>query len=153
MASTGLSGHPPDHIEVTTLTIDPADVLEWAYHDAAGAVVLFLGTVRDHAPGREGVTHLEYEAYGGVVESKISQVVDEARDQWPVHRAVAVHRTGSLSVGEIAVAVAVSSSHRSDAFAAGSYIIDELKVRAPIWKKEHWPGGAEWVREDRHHQA
>ena len=63
----------------------------------------------------------------------------------------AVHRTGSLQVGETSVAVAVSTSHRVDAFPAGQFLIDELKKRAPIWKKEHWPGGAEWVREDHHH--
>ena len=114
-------------------------------------IVLFLGTVRNHAPGRDGVTHLEYEAYDGVVEEKISEVVAEARDKWSIERAAAIHRTGSLDVGEIAVAVAVSSAHRAEAFAAGSYIIDELKARAPIWKKEHWSGGAEWVREDQAH--
>jgi molybdopterin synthase catalytic subunit len=151
MTSTGLSGRNGDHIQVTDREIDPAFVLDLAHHRRAGAVVLFLGTVRDHAPGREGVTHLEYEAYEGVVEPKIAEVVAEARGKWPVQRAVAIHRTGSLDVGELAVAVAVSSAHRSDAFAASSYIIDELKARAPIWKKEHWPGGAEWVREDERH--
>jgi len=60
-----------------------------------------------------------------------------------------VHRTGSLDVGEISVAVAVSTGHREEAFAAGRFIIDSLKATAPIWKKEHWLGGAEWVREDR----
>ena len=114
-----------------------------------GAVVLFLGTVRDHSEGRNGVTHLEYEAYGGVVEAKISEIVSEARRKWPtILNVAAVHRTGSLGIGEISVAVAVSASHRRDAFPAGQYLIDELKRRAPIWKKEHWPGGAEWVRED-----
>ena len=153
MPSTGLSGHQPDHIAVTPEQIQPGAVLELAYHRRSGAVVLFLGTVRDHAPGKDGVTHLEYEAYDGVVEAKIGEVVAEAREKWPIERAAAVHRTGSLDVGEIAVAVAVSSPHRKDAFAAGSYIIDELKARAPIWKKEHWPGGAEWVREDQIHRT
>lgn len=151
MTSTGLSGRADDHIAVSDEEIDPAAVLALASDRRAGAVVLFLGTVRDHAPGREGVTHLEYEAYGAVVEAKIGEVVSEARERWPLERAAAVHRTGSLEVGDIAVAVAVSSAHRADAFAAGSYVIDELKARAPIWKKEHWPGGAEWVREDHQH--
>ncbi len=114
-------------------------------------MVLFLGTVRNHSPGKSDVSHLEYEAYDEVVEPKIREIVDEARDKWPIRKAAALHRTGSLDVGEISVAVAVSSPHRKDAFAAGRYIIDELKSRAPIWKKEHWPGGAEWVREDQHH--
>ena len=147
MASSDVSGHDGPHIEVTGDVIDPSAVLGAAYSSRSGAVVLFLGTVRDHAPGKEGVTHLEYEAYEGVVEPKIAEVVDEARQKWPIYKAVAIHRTGSLDVGEVAVAVAVSSAHRQDAFDAGEYIIDELKARAPIWKKEHWPGGAEWVRE------
>jgi len=144
--------HRSDHIEVVATAIDPAAVQRVVADPAAGAVVLFLGTVRDHSRGREGVTHLEYEAYGGVVEAKISEVVDEVRERWPaVLRCAAVHRVGSLQVGEAAVCVAVSSPHRRDAFEAGQYLIDELKRRAPIWKKEHWPGGAEWVREDHLH--
>jgi molybdopterin synthase catalytic subunit len=82
------------------------------------------------------------------VEQVIAEIVVEAGARWPVCRAAVAHRVGSLGVGEISVAVAVSTAHRSDAFDAARYVIDELKARAPIWKKEHWPGGAEWVRED-----
>lgn len=144
----GIDLGPRDHVAVSAVAIDP-DALRRAVADpAAGAIVLFLGTVRDHSPGRAGVTRLEYEAYAGVVEAKIGEVVAEARDRWPqILRCAAVHRTGSLGVGEVAVCVAVSSPHRRDAFEAGQYLIDELKARAPIWKKEHWPGGAEWVQE------
>lgn len=138
-------------VAVTADAIDPTAALERVADPACGAVVLFLGTVRDHSPGVEGVTHLEYEAYGGVVEDKITEVVDEALARWPVAHMVAIHRTGELGVGEVSVAVAASSPHREHAFAAGRYVIDELKARAPIWKKEHWPGGAEWVREDLRH--
>jgi molybdopterin synthase catalytic subunit len=130
---------------------DPLDVSAAAAFVAgpeSGASVLFLGTVRNHAPGKAGVTHLEYEAYEGVVEPKIEEVVAEARERWPLHKVVALHRVGDLAVGEISVIAAVSSAHRRDAFAGARYVIDELKKRAPIWKKEHWPGGAEWVRED-----
>jgi len=116
-----------------------------------GAVALFLGTVRDHSDGIEGVTHLEYEAYDDVVEQKIAEIVGEARAKWEVERVAAVHRVGSLEVGEASVAVAVGSGHRAEAFAAARYIIDELKARVPVWKKEHWPGGAKWVREDLEH--
>lgn len=140
--------HPSDHVAVTPEPIDAEAVRARVADPAAGAVVVFLGTVRDHSKGRDGVTHLEYEAYPGVVEEKIAGVVAETRERWPdVLRCAAVHRVGSLDVGEVAVCVAVSSPHRTDAFAAGQYLIDELKSRAPIWKKEHWPGGAEWVRE------
>ena len=88
--------------------------------------MLFVGTVRDHSPGRDGVTHLEYEAYDGRVGEKIAEVVAEVRDRWPVRRVAAVHRVGELGVGEITIAVAVSSAHRGDAFPAGRYLIDEI---------------------------
>ncbi len=129
--------------------IDATALLDEVGDPAAGAVLLFLGTVRDHSPGKEGVTHLEYEAYGEFVEQKIGEVVARARERWPVRRVVAEHRVGRLEVGEVSVAVAVSAAHRDQAFAAGRFVIDELKATAPIWKKEHWPGGGEWVREDR----
>jgi len=138
-----------DLIEVSEAEIDPGRLVAAVSSPAAGAIVLFLGTVRDHSEGRDGVTYLEYEAYGGVVERKITEIVAELRLNWPqVDRVAAVHRTGSLDVGAASVGVAVSAPHRAEAFPAGEYLIDELKRRAPIWKKEHWPGGAEWVRED-----
>jgi len=112
---------------------------------SAGAVVVFLGTVRDHSPGKEGVTHLDYEAYREQVEAKITDIVAEAGQRWPITSAVVEHRIGRVRVGEPSVGVAVSSAHRAEAFEAARYLIDELKQRAPIWKKEHWPGGAEWV--------
>jgi molybdopterin synthase catalytic subunit len=93
------------------------------------------------------VSKLEYEAYGSVAEDKVSEIVADAMQQWRLIKVAAVHRTGSLDIGESAVMVAVSSAHRSDAFPAARFVIDELKSRAPIWKKEHWPGGAEWVEE------
>ena len=134
---------------MTEQEIDPSRLIAAVSAPTAGAIVLFLGTVRDHSEGRDGVTHLEYEAYGGVAEEKISEIVAELRRTWPdVDRIAAVHRTGSLDVGEVSVGVAVSAPHRAEAFPAGQFLIDELKGRAPIWKKEHWPGGAEWVRED-----
>jgi len=137
-----------DHVEVSAAPIEPAVLAASVADPGSGAVVLFLGTVRDHSPGRDDVSHLEYEAYGEVVETKISEIVTEVRTRWPsVRRVAAAHRIGSLGVGEVSVGVAVSSPHRVDAFPAAQYLIDELKRRAPIWKKEHWEGGAEWVRE------
>jgi molybdopterin synthase catalytic subunit len=152
MASTDLPQRDgSDLVAVVPDRIDPGAAIEFVAAPESGAVVLFLGTVRDHSPGKSGVTHLEYEAYEDVVEDKIREIVIEAREKWPIRRAAAIHRTGELGVGEVTVAVAVSSAHRTDAFAAGRYLIDELKSRAPIWKKEHWSGGAEWVREDLEH--
>lgn len=141
-----------DVVTVTAEPIDPALVVGAVASPASGALSVFLGTVRDHSPGKPGVTHLEYEVYGEFVESKIIEIVAEARAKWDVHRVAAIHRTGRLEIGEVSVAVAVSSAHREQSFAAARYVIDELKRRAPIWKKEHWEGGAEWVREDEEHQ-
>jgi molybdopterin synthase catalytic subunit len=139
-------------VSVSLDPIDPGALVEIVSTPESGAVVVFLGTVRNHSPGREGVTHLEYEAYREHVEAKIAEIVGEAHERWPLDSVAAVHRVGSLDVGETSVGVAVSSAHRVDAFPAARYVIDELKGRAPIWKKEHWPGGAEWVREDHDHQ-
>ena len=149
MASSAQSEHEVFRwVEVTDTRLDVAAAAEFVGTPESGASVVFLGTVRNHAPGKEGVTHLEYEAYEGVVEPKIQEVVSEAAAKWPLHRVAALHRIGDLAVGEISVIAAASSSHRDDAFNGARYVIDELKKRAPIWKKEHWPGGAEWVRED-----
>jgi molybdopterin synthase catalytic subunit len=149
----------PDWVAVTPQPIDPAELIAHVGDPGAGATVMFLGTVRDHSPARgeepptSDVTHLEYEAYDGVVVAKIAEIVAEARDRWPLVKVAALHRTGELGLEEVSVAVAVSSAHRKDAFPACRYLIDELKHRAPIWKKEHWPGGAVWVREDEAHAA
>lgn len=162
MTSDGLTERPSDeaavdHVAVTADVIDVAALIAHVADPVAGAVVTFLGTVRDHSPARgddpakTGVTHLEYEAYDGVVVTKIAEIVAEARRRWSLVRVAAVHRIGELGVGEVSVGVAVSSAHRIDAFPAASYVIDELKHRAPIWKKEHWDGGAVWVREDDEH--
>jgi molybdopterin synthase catalytic subunit len=90
------------------------------------------------------VTHLDYEVFEERVEVSISEIAEEAAGKWPVLQTRVLHRTGICEVGEPTVAVAVSAAHRADAFDAARYLIDELKARAPIWKKEHWPGGAEW---------
>ena len=143
MAAASVPGR--DRISVSEASIDPGVLISLVTDPAAGAVVLFLGTVRDHAPGRAGVTSLEYEAYREVVEERIAGIVAEARRRHPVVAVAVAHRVGSVVVGEISVGVAVSAGHRPEAFAAARYVIDELKATAPIWKKEVWEGGAEWV--------
>ena len=126
--------------------IDGGDLLAEVSRPDSGATVLFLGTVRDYSEGKTGVSHLDYEVYTEQVEPKIAEIVDEATARWPVLAVVVEHRSGRVDLGEASVAVAVSSGHRGDAFAAARHIIDQLKERAPIWKKEFWPGGAEWSR-------
>jgi molybdopterin synthase catalytic subunit len=153
MTSAEQQGRDTDLVEVGPDPIDVARLVEHVRTAQCGAVALFLGTVRDHSTGKDGVTHLEYEAYDQVVNTKIAEIVEEAHATWALERVAAIHRVGSLAVGESSVAVAVGSGHRAEAFDAARYIIDELKARVPIWKKEHWPGGAEWVREDLEHQS
>jgi molybdopterin synthase catalytic subunit len=131
-------------VSVGDRPIDGAVLLAEVGRPDSGATVLFLGTVRDHSEGKEGVTHLDYEVFAEHVEPKIAEIVMEAASRWQVLDVVVEHRSGTVLLEEASVAVAVSSAHRSDAFDAARFIIDELKQRAPIWKKEFWPGGAEW---------
>jgi len=112
---------------------------------AAGACVSFEGWVRNHADGR-AVLRLEYEAYEALAVKEGERILDEAVEQFGVTRALCLHRLGVLSVGEIAVWVGVASAHRDAAFAACRYVIDEVKQRVPIWKKEFFADGdSGWV--------
>ena len=111
----------------------------------AGAFVTFEGRVRGHNRDRE-VGALEYEAYGDLAEKEGARIVDEARRRFGLSAALCVHRVGRLQIGEIAVWVGVAAPHRSSAFDACRFIIDELKHRVPIWKKEHYTSGdAAWI--------
>jgi molybdopterin synthase catalytic subunit len=132
-------------VRVSETLIDPSALLDFVSDPTAGAVVSFLGTVRDHSPGKDGVTHLVYEAYQELVEEKIAGLVAEAVQRWPVMGVAVHHRTGRVELGESSVAVVVSAAHRVDAFDAARFLIDELKAKAPIWKQEHWDGGVEWI--------
>jgi len=132
-------------VRVSETPLDPAALVDLVSDPTAGAVVSFLGTVRNHAPGKSGVSHLVYEAYLELVEAKVSELVAEARSRWPLIAVAVEHRIGRVDVGGVSVAVVVSSAHRADAFEAARFLIDELKARAPIWKQEHWAGGSEWI--------
>ena len=108
-------------------------------------MVLFSGTVRDHAEGRRDVQYLEYEAYDEMVVPKLAEIAAEARARWPqLGRIALVHRVGRLGLGESSVVAAVSAPHRPEAFAAARFAIDALKVSVPVWKREVWGDGADW---------
>ena len=125
-----------------------AAVSEWAVRPHCGAVVVFTGTVRDHAGGRNGVSSLEYEAYAEAVEPCLRIVALDARRRWPdLGRLAMLHRIGVLGVEEAAVVVAASAPHRDSAFTAARFCIDTVKETVPIWKKETWEGGQRWVDE------
>ncbi|MFQ5536344.1 MAG: molybdenum cofactor biosynthesis protein MoaE [Gemmatimonadota bacterium] len=133
------------HTAVRSAPIDPAEVLERVGTDEDGAVLLFLGTVRDHADGRS-VEGMRYDAYVEMAEKELDAIAAEAARRLGTDRVAVVHRTGELSVGEVSVAIAVSSPHREEAYTASRYIIEEIKKRLPVWKKEHYvTGSSAWV--------
>lgn len=134
----------PDYISISDQPIDYTSTTERVRSNECGAVVLFLGTVREMTAGRQTVA-LDYEAYHEMAQTTMQQLITEAREQWPVHAVAIEHRVGHLSLGEISVAIAVSSPHRKQAFEAGRFLIDRLKEIVPIWKKENWSDGtSEW---------
>jgi molybdopterin synthase catalytic subunit len=129
------------------LTADPLPagaIADWAVRPDCGALVLFSGTVRDHAEGRAGVTRLVYEAYAEQVEPKLSAIAAEARQRWTLGRLALLHRVGELALGESSVIIAATAPHRGEAFDAARFCIDTLKATVPIWKKETWAGGEDW---------
>ena len=132
-------------ISLTQLPIDYHALTEAVRSPRSGAVVLFLGTVREMTGERRTVA-LDYEAYPTMAERKLAELEAAARARWPIDQVGIVHRLGHLELGEISVAVAVSCPHRKQAFEAGQFLIDELKVSVPIWKQENWGDGSkEWV--------
>ncbi len=137
---------PPEMmIQLTHQPIDPQMVLECVASPAAGAVVLFLGTVREQSGGRAAVA-LEYEAYPDMARRELEQLAAEARQRWDLCGCAIVHRLGRLEVGQVSVAVAASAPHRRAAFEAGQWLIDRIKEVVPIWKNEQFADGtSEWV--------
>lgn len=132
-------------IQLTDAPIDTAAVVDRARHVNAGAIVLFLGTTREFTGDRQTVA-LSYEAYREMAERRLADLEAEARRRWPVIECIIVHRLGVVPPAESSVAIAVSTPHRSDAFAAGQWLIDSLKADVPIWKREQWSDGtSEWV--------
>jgi molybdopterin synthase catalytic subunit len=125
--------------------IDAGALRRAVVDQASGAYALFEGWVRDHHEGR-AVLRLEYEVYEPLARKEGARIIAEAAERFGPLSAAAVHRTGLLELGEVAVAVVVSAAHRDEAFRACRYIIDEAKLRLPIWKKEYFADGhAEWV--------
>lgn len=134
-----------DWLGLTDAELPVGEMYEWCVRPDCGAVVLFSGTVRDHAEGRTDVVQLEYEAYEEMVVPKLAEIVAETRARWSdVGRIALVHRIGVLGLGESSVVTAVSAPHRPEAFAAARFAIDALKVSVPVWKREIWEGGSDW---------
>lgn len=131
-------------VSLTHQPIDFATLTESVRCNGSGAVCLFLGTVRD-LTGDDVTAFLEYEAYPPMAEKKLAEIEAEIRQRWPIGDIAIIHRLGRLAVGEVSVAVAVSTPHRAEAFDACRYAIDTLKEVVPIWKKDiSSDGAAEW---------
>lgn len=134
-------------VRLTRDAIDFAALTESARHPHCGAVALFLGTVRD-LTGEHVTVFLDYDAYGPMAEKKLAEIEADVRHRWPVREVLMVHRLGRLAVGDVSVAVVVSSPHRAEAFDALRFAVDALKELVPIWKKENGPDGTgEWVHQ------
>ena len=125
--------------------IDPAEVLDSIGAEEDGAAILFLGVVRNHADGRS-VKGMHYDAYVEMARPVLAEIADEAAARLGTDRLAVVHRVGELAVGEVSVAIAVSSPHRAESYDASRYVIEEIKKRLPIWKKERYADGdTVWV--------
>jgi molybdopterin synthase catalytic subunit len=132
-------------VSLTDKPIDHAALVASVSSSDAGAVVLFLGTTRKFTDGRQTAS-LDYECYPEMAKAKLAELEAEARRRWPLIECAIVHRLGHLKLGEASIAIAVSSAHRHDAFAAGQWLIDTIKEVVPIWKRENWVDGtSEWV--------
>ncbi len=136
-------------IEITEKKIDVAVLLESVLVPEAGGIDIFLGTTRNHSRGKK-VVRLEYEAYIPMAVKIIDQIENEIRARWNIHKLSIIHRIGVVPVEEASVGIAVSASHRNEAFEACRYAIDQLKKSAPIWKKEIFENGEAWVEAGAH---
>ncbi len=130
---------------ITDAPIEPEAVLAQVGDASDGAVLLFLGVVRNHADERP-VRGMRYEAYREMAERELAAIAGEAAERLGTDRIAVVHRTGELSIGEPSVAIAVSSPHRAEAYDASRFVIEAIKARLPVWKHEHYADGASrWV--------
>ena len=134
----------PALCKVTHEVIDAQELIDAVQTPADGAVCLFYGVVREDSRNKK-VRFLEYDAYPEMAEKKMRDILEEVRIKWPEQRAAIVHRVGTLGIGEASVVVAVGSPHRGESFEACRYVIDRVKEEVPIWKKEVFTDGEEWV--------
>ena len=141
-----------DHYKVHADELDAAQIAATVEDAGAGALVTFVGTVRDNARGRK-VQWLDYEAYPEAAEKMLARIGNEMRDRWPLLKVAIEHRTGKLGIGEASVVIAVSSAHRDAAFDASAYAIERIKEIVPIWKKEFYEDGEIWVGSEHDYQV
>jgi len=131
--------------KISSQTIDADRLKQNLAKPEAGALCVFEGWVRNHHEGKV-VLKLDYQGYNALANKEGARIMDEARENFSIYDAICIHRVGSLAIGDIAVWIGITAIHRKAAFQACQYVIDEVKKRVPIWKKEHYVDGhAEWV--------
>ncbi|WP_274308524.1 molybdenum cofactor biosynthesis protein MoaE [Solibacillus daqui] len=130
--------------EIVDKPIDIEEVKQKVVSRNAGAITLFIGTVRELTKGKKTL-HLEYQAYPAMAIKMFKQISKEIQERWPEVKVAITHRVGHLEITDIAVVIAVSSPHRKVAYEANEYAIDRIKQIVPIWKKEYWEDGTEWI--------
>lgn len=131
-------------INITDIPIEPSDVIDLVKTPDSGAINVFIGTVRNSTKNRD-VKQLEFEAYNTMAVKEIDKIIAQAKKKWPISSMAIYHRVGVLEIGEIPVVIAVSTPHRQQGFEACQYAIDTLKETVPIWKKEIFSDGEQWV--------
>ena len=131
-------------ILVTADELCAEDAVRAVADPGAGAINVFHGVVRNTNKGR-GVSHLVYEAYGAMAEKVMRTIAEEARERFGLKECAVLHRTGRLEIGETSLLIAVSSAHRVASFEGCHWLVDEVKKRVPVWKKEVWDNGEEWI--------
>ncbi|PWK27956.1 molybdopterin synthase catalytic subunit [Arcicella aurantiaca] len=131
-------------IKIADQAIDIQACIDAAQSERAGAIDVFIGTVRNHNNAKD-VVRLEFEAYDSMAVKKMEELANKARERWDIEKIVMIHRKGVLQIGDVAVVIAVSTPHRAASFEACQWLIDTLKTVVPIWKKEIYEGGEEWL--------
>lgn len=133
-----------EYYSITSEEIDVNKVISSVIRPEAGAINTFIGTVREFT-GEKQTVSLQYEAYPSMAEKQLKRIGGEIREQWPAVQTSIVHRIGKLAISDIAVVIAVASPHRAESYEASRYAIERIKEIVPIWKKEYWTDGEEWV--------
>ena len=137
--------------EITQEPLDPQKLADHVRNDESGAVALFYGVVRNNNKGRK-VLYLEYDAYPEMATKVMRQISEEMKERSPIDDVAIQHRTGRLEIGDTSLLIAVSSGHRKEAFEACHALVDRFKEVVPIWKKEVWEGGEEWIEGEAVHK-
>ncbi|SER94288.1 molybdenum cofactor biosynthesis protein MoaE [Salipaludibacillus aurantiacus] len=139
------------NFEIINTPIQINQVINKVEDRNAGAINTFIGTVRELTKGKKTV-YLKYDAYISMAEKKLAQIGEEIKKEYPESKVAITHRIGELAISDIAVVIAVSTPHRADAFAGSRYAIERIKEIVPIWKKEHWEDGEEWMGDQLEHK-